>query len=164
MKQHNKNYGTGRLLEHDGLKLTVVQWASHLQISPNTLYVRLLRGYPVEEALKPVKPYRRKFTFNGRSLPIATWAKKIGISAHTLYQRLKHGFSFEQALAHPFRKKRRPSGRIIEFNGQQLTMREWANQLGMSENVLCHRFMYGFSVEEALTLPRYARHKTTAKS
>ncbi len=163
MKRHNKNHGTGRLLEHDGIKLTTLQWATRLRISPNTLYVRLLRGFSVKEALKPTRPFRQKFTFKGRSLPIAGWAKSAGVSKHTFYQRLKHGFNFEQALTHPFHKKRSSTLKIIEFNGQRLSVRGWAKKLGVPENRLSNRFRYGFSVKEALTLPLHKRRKTAAK-
>lgn len=45
------------------------------------------------------------------------------------------------------------NNRIIEFDGQQLTISQWAEKLGMSRDVLANRIYNGRSIEDSLTLP-----------
>lgn len=46
----------------------------------------------------------------------------------------------------------------IKFNGKEKTMAEWAEEIGMNYHTLKHRInKYGFSVEEALTIPVFKR-------
>ena len=51
-KQNSNNKRTNVLLEHEGERMTVNEWAEKLSISPNTIRYRLGAGWPVERALK----------------------------------------------------------------------------------------------------------------
>ena len=42
----------------------------------------------------------------------------------------------------------------ITYNGKTQTMEEWADEIGLSVTLLYNRFYRGWSVEEALTIPR----------
>ena len=42
---------------------------------------------------------------------------------------------------------------IIEYNGESMTLREWAERIGMSENTLSNRIFSGWPIERALTEP-----------
>lgn len=44
-------------------------------------------------------------------------------------------------------------GRLIEFNGRKLSIRNWAVLIGIPERTLGHRLRTGWSIEEALTKP-----------
>ena len=43
--------------------------------------------------------------------------------------------------------------RIIEFNGERLTMIEWSNKIGISEGTLFARLKSGWSINKALSTP-----------
>lgn len=45
----------------------------------------------------------------------------------------------------------------ITFNGKTLTMRQWANEIGIDISTLCNRIKSGLSVEQALTHEKYAK-------
>lgn len=49
--------------------------------------------------------------------------------------------------------RNRRTNRIIEFRGERLCLMEWAERLGISFQTLRHRFLRGWSVEDALTMP-----------
>lgn len=49
-QQHN-NKRTSHYITHDGITLTVTQWARRIGIHPNTLFERLSDGWSVEKAL-----------------------------------------------------------------------------------------------------------------
>lgn len=51
---------TGRILEHDGLRMTIPEWAEHKGIEVGTLYARLHKGWSVEKALEEKVAFRRK--------------------------------------------------------------------------------------------------------
>ncbi len=44
--------------------------------------------------------------------------------------------------------------RIIEHDGEALTVSEWARRLGVKRQVLHHRLKTGWTVEQAVTLPK----------
>jgi len=48
---------------------------------------------------------------------------------------------------------------LIEFQGETLTLRQWAERIGVTPNALCHRLgKLGHSVERALTTPPAKRY------
>lgn len=47
----------------------------------------------------------------------------------------------------------RRSNRIIEYKGERKTMRQWADEKGISYNALCIRMKKGWSIEKALETP-----------
>ena len=49
--QQHANMRANRYLEHDGMRLTVAQWARHLGMHPNTIRSRLRYGWSVADAL-----------------------------------------------------------------------------------------------------------------
>ena len=50
------------------------------------------------------------------------------------------------------RRKRR-AGKTIVFNGEEKTIREWANIMNIHSSTLYSRLYYGWSIKEALTKP-----------
>lgn len=52
MRQQARNQRRNRLLSFAGKTQTLVEWATELQLKPNTLEYRILRGWPVEKALR----------------------------------------------------------------------------------------------------------------
>jgi hypothetical protein len=50
--------------------------------------------------------------------------------------------------------RNRRNNRQITFNGETLCLAEWAERIGIKSNALQARLnVYGYTVEEALTLP-----------
>jgi hypothetical protein len=59
-KANNRNRRNNRLLTHDGLTLTVIEWSERTGIAEMTLHARLFKGWDVARALTaPVRPRRK---------------------------------------------------------------------------------------------------------
>lgn len=52
---------------------------------------------------------------------------------------------------------------LLELDGLKLTMAEWTERLGLSENTIRHRLLAGYSVKQALTTPKSQRIKKEAR-
>lgn len=106
------------------------------------------------DAPKSVRPsaFAKRITFNGESLTAHEWASRIGIRPGTLHERLSAGWPLERALSEG-KCPRGPSGPLITFNEESLSVRQWAERLGVSKNTLQVRFARGWSVPRALTTP-----------
>ena len=101
-------------------------------------------------AIEPAK----RITFDGRSLTISAWAVTLGISRTALHNRLAQGWPLERALSEGHAPKG-PSGELIEFNGEALTVKGWAERLGIRPNTLSARLSRsGKDIELALTMPK----------
>lgn len=55
LKQQNENRRSNRLLTHDGLTLTLTDWAKRLGLSKQAISARLRAGWPVDRALAQPK-------------------------------------------------------------------------------------------------------------
>jgi hypothetical protein len=87
------------VIEHDGKKMTVSQWARSIGLKPHTLAYRLRSGWSIEDALsKPLVP-DRWIEFNGERKTVKEWANQLGLSPTTLQKRLALGWSDEQTLS-----------------------------------------------------------------
>lgn len=46
-----------------------------------------------------------------------------------------------------------PMNKIIEFNGEKHTIKEWSEKIGVSQNVISTRLRRGWSIARTLSLP-----------
>lgn len=91
-----------RILEFNGQKLTISQWADKTGIPRNAIRMRIeSHGYTIEQAL--TSPHGKqvhkrdcfKVEFNGRIEPLSVWAKELGATPKDIGRSLKSGKSFE---------------------------------------------------------------------
>lgn len=52
-KEQTRNRRKNHVLEHNGIKCTVAEWAERLGMSDKLIYSRIYRGFSVEKALTP---------------------------------------------------------------------------------------------------------------
>lgn len=101
-------------------------------------------------------------TINNVSKPISDWEKETGISAHIIIRRHLSGLK-EQDLVAPAQKQPiRLTNRVITFNGQRKTLKEWAEITGISLNTLITRLRSGWK-EHELFIPPEGRGKRVRK-
>lgn len=107
----------------------------------------------------------RYLTHNGQTHTLAEWAEQTGIPYMALFYRLERHWPLERALTTPHLKddKARARNRVtnhrVEFQGESLTIAEWAERYGMTTNQLGQRLRQGWHIERALTTPlRQYRH------
>lgn len=116
-------------------------------------------------------------TYAGITQPITEWALDYGITPAVIIARLERGLSTETAITAPMviaqgqrlhgdyldeyitgraprkRRKTRPARRY-SFNGQCLTVLEWAERTGVSIATINYRLRTGWSIEDALSRPK----------
>ena len=139
---------------HNGLTLTIQQWANRTGVPPFVIQSRLYQGWPIACALEPLhhrtadeiraprSPADRQkalLTLNGETKSIAEWARCAGLSYKLLYQRLARGAPLEQALAP---KKTKTS-----------SLRQLARRYGVNPRTVMDRMRKGMTLEQALMAP-----------
>ena len=91
------------ILEHQGRRQTVVEWARELGIGPSTLYNRVRMGWPPDRALQERPGTRRvnsrMLTVGGRTQTLPAWAREAGLRPKTVKERLRRGWTPEEALS-----------------------------------------------------------------
>ncbi len=101
--------GRAHSYTHDGVALTIREWAARSGVPRATLTQRLRRGMSIGEAINP--DLNRKnvtHTHNGETRTVREWADHTGINYETLHYRLrKLGMSIGDAIA--MQKHAKPS-------------------------------------------------------
>jgi hypothetical protein len=99
-----------RTYTHEGLTLTIREWAEHTGITKDRIHIRMSEGMTIAEAIaksreamaKAIAP--RTVTFNGETLTIAQWAKRTGVPVHTLHYRFAN-MTIEEAVTRPYQPR-----------------------------------------------------------
>ncbi len=91
---------------------------------------------------------------NGVKNTVQGWADQLGCRAAIIYTRLHKGWSDEEALKPPFvRQRPKRASQRYAFQGESLTIPEWAKRTGIPRNTLGLRIKAGWTLERALTAP-----------
>lgn len=102
--RQNYNRRSNHLITHNGVTLTLTEWAQRLGITRSTLSARFnLRGWTIDKAMSSeigdgsrLPP--RFITHNGMTMNLTQWAKHVGISHSAIHRRLKAGWPLQMAL------------------------------------------------------------------
>ncbi|GJD52997.1 hypothetical protein OPKNFCMD_5767 [Methylobacterium crusticola] len=152
-------------------------------LEPDCVRIAALKCVADHDAGKPTFNLHRVLQHAGRALTINEWAECSGIASSTLRYRLRLGWTAEATLTTPLRSapdrppaaSRRPLPRgrhegagpapkTLTFQGETLTVAEWARRLGLTRAGLYLR-LASMPVEAALATPvqrRGARGKPKA--
>ncbi|MBB3566078.1 hypothetical protein [Rhizobium sp. BK491] len=114
----------------------------------------------MQPALMKIAREPVKHCVNGESRTMDGWAKHLGISIHTLIVRRRKLGSLEAAIAMGFGSRRGKRAAVIEFNGEALTIKEWAAKLGIKEDSLRQRAHGGRTIQDAIALGSAIRQRT----
>lgn len=105
-KEQGRNKRNNTIIEIDGVRRCISEWAEVAGINEQTIHSRIRQGLSAKSAiLSPVKK-EMVLTCNGETKTVNDWAKLIGIRKITLYARLKRGWSHRDALLTPVGEKR----------------------------------------------------------
>jgi hypothetical protein len=89
---------------------------------------------------------------NGIRDTVAGWASRLGCSTQVLRVRLHQKWPIPDVLSPPFvRQRPKRHSKRYEFQGESLTIPEWAKRTGIPRNTLALRIKAGWSLERALT-------------
>lgn len=99
------NKTNNRILELNGERHTVQEWARIKGVPRERINARLKRGWTVADALtvEGDATRHRYITHGAATLPLKEWARRSGLSKETIAYRLKTGWSVERALTTPVR-------------------------------------------------------------
>lgn len=106
------------------------RWASKKQQSQNSRKARMI-------------------TYEGETLCVLDWAKRLGITHSTLRVRLDN-WTIEKALTAPATPSKQSMAQMLTHDGNTLSLKEWANKLGIPYSTLCYRLRNGWSIEKTL--------------
>lgn len=107
---------TAQLHTHNGLTMTLAEWAKHLGLHYHTLANRLRKNWPIERVLTSQK-FKGKchpstiIEHDGRAMTVAEWANYLGLKHNTLYARLMRGVPINVALSRRRLPRARPKRR-----------------------------------------------------
>ena len=109
-------------------------------------------------------PPLRQITYNRLTLSLSCWAEKTGLHTERIRNRLDAGWPPGQALGYedrikppqPKRHVRTSSAKRYEHDGKSLTIKEWAEELGLPVQTLYARKARGLPIDMIFTTNRAA--------
>lgn len=96
--EQGANISTNVFIEHDGLRLTVSQWARKLGISVGTLQQRRRAGMPIERMFDAEHLTKRHITVDGLTKLTTEWMRDAGIPISSFYHWQRKGLSKEDIV------------------------------------------------------------------
>lgn len=87
--EQRNNTSQNVVLEYDGMRMNLKQWAEHLGVSYAMLRMRKHRGYTVEQILEPIGK-RKTVLYRGKYLTVRQLAAELGVSYEILRSRIRH--------------------------------------------------------------------------
>ena len=105
-KEQANNKENNRIIEHNGLSMTISQWGDRVNINTHTLYSRIKNGWDIEKSLTTPSHEKISHTdrcnniieYNGEKKKIKEWSKHAEVSVPTFYARIKRRWPIEKAL------------------------------------------------------------------
>lgn len=128
-----------------------------------------------DRSRKNVRECRRSYEtrLDGTNMPLRAfgethtmkeWCDKIWMRYHTLYMRIRSGYDLETALTMPVRKQNQGSApRPITALGRTMSIKQWAEETGLSYSTICTRLWIGWPPDDAVSYPSLGRGGNWAK-
>lgn len=87
-----------RYIAHNGLTLSLEQWAKKLSVSRSSLITRLAKGWTVERALSTAQKTEKLYTYKGKTQTLKKWAKELNVRYNFLALRMRRGMTVDEAF------------------------------------------------------------------
>jgi hypothetical protein len=132
-----------------GVYRSISELASLSRIPERVLRMRLRNGWSVRNALaKSYRPIVRdqKHLLFGKEVSTSELGVMSGLGTECVRDRIASGMNPEEVMSTPKRKKV-----FITHDGKTMTVKEWSEKTGLSENVIRKRFERGYSSTAVLS-------------
>lgn len=93
-KEQCNNTRRNVILEYNGEKHNIEQWAKKIGINPATIWSRLDKGWDIKSSL--FDPPIRRYDFNGKSITTKEFAEITAVSHGIVYYRIRQKWSFDK--------------------------------------------------------------------
>ncbi|MGP4670255.1 hypothetical protein [Agrobacterium pusense] len=146
------------ILEHDGIKQPIKEWALDYGVTPAIIMARIERGQTIADAITtPMKT-----GFRGQKLASRDMEALIRASSRRRESERRKIVAASHA-ANARRSNRnvakvRSSGRnvlMLSHQGETLSLLEWAERTGLNAVTIRARLYAGWEIERALTAPPF---------
>ena len=151
--KRNQGRVGGQLIEFQGKKQSLSEWAREKGISFSTLYGRLRKGWSVERMLSADTGGNadvRRLEYKGKVQTISEWARELGMSRGLIYDRLRKGWCIDRVLGVKV-SDNTARKRMATINGKTQSVVAWARELGLNISTVYGRLQKGWSEIEALS-------------
>jgi len=118
----------------------------------------------------PMEERKHLIEYKGEKKPLAEWCRLLNLRYHRMYSRMKgYGWTVEEAFETIKPKKEKVENKrnrniykkIIEYKGEQKTLKEWCKHLDLNYQTAYSRLKgYGWSVEDTFEMPKVFDKKT----
>lgn len=95
------NKSNNRVLQYDGERRTLSQWARKLRISPSSLADRLKQGSLSDALSRERDCNQTRVTLRGKTQALQRWLKGLRLSESTYHYRIRSGMTPAEALLKP---------------------------------------------------------------
>lgn len=101
----------------------------------------------------------KRYEYNGEKHMLSEWAEILNIEYDLLKARVQdRGWTIQQAIESPKNSKVNMELKRLTFKNKTLTIKEWANELGIKESTIRGRMNYYSDVEKILKVGKNARN------
>lgn len=139
-----------------GEELTVSEMSKKYGVSTNTIYVRLLKGWPPEEAVNNERGFilkQHKYEYTGKrgyfKGTISEISKHFNINYKTLHSRLKRYGNINEAIDMPNKIIYHYNGKLGDIKG---TVNFISNKLDLEPNSIRQKLEKGMDINQAVEL------------
>ena len=151
-----------KVFEIDGVKMNSKKLSEKIGVCTTTILNRARKyGAESDELLcKPgdVLKIQNKVIYNGEERILKDLLDSNNVTVTAYYWRVNNGWSVEKAIDTPVSKRKMPKKfdrHIFEYKGEEVTIEEIADMIGIKEDTVRSRFYRGMSVEEVINTPLF---------
>lgn len=94
------------------------------------------------------KSNTRRIVLGDQASPLQDIARASGIASETIARRIERGMNPTVAAMKPIDPTK--TAKFLEFNGITKSVKDWAQERGVSANLICKRLRKGWLIEDAL--------------
>jgi hypothetical protein len=157
-----KGHVIDRIIKGDHYKPSNVHW-----VERSAELFLMSRFYPAHKYDTYVSRYSlfiKKIAIHGETKTIIEWENQTGIPSGILYSRHRLGWKDEEILDPMRRRPNEYLSKLITISGVSKTVKEWAEETGISIKTIVSRIRYKWDEDKLLSPPRTMKKMQSKKT